>query len=133
MNKKLTESLYHKYPKIFRQKDLDCQQTAMCWGFECDDGWFWLLDILCGTIQRYIDYNKKPQVEAVQVKEKYGGLRFYVDSIDDLVDGMIWLAEHMSYKICETCGSQKDVATGKDGYIRTLCKECRKKIRSLSL
>lgn len=123
MKEELEKKLYEKYPKIFRQKDLSMQETCMCWGMECDDGWYWLIDKLCDTIQNYTDINGKDQVEATQVKEKFGGLRFYVIGANDLVDGMIWLAESMSHNICEKCGSTKDVSSTK-GWIVTLCKTC---------
>jgi len=44
-----------------------------------------------------------------------------------MIRGMIWLAEQMSYQICECCGTTKDVSQNDKGWITTLCKECRKK------
>jgi len=128
MKVELENKLFKKYPKIFRQKNLSMNETCMCWGISTGDGWYWLIDNLCNTIQRYIDANKKEQVEATQVKEKYGGLRFYYCGGDDLIDGMIWLAESMSYTICEDCGST-DGATQTEGWISTLCKKCIKKMQ----
>jgi hypothetical protein len=32
MKAELQEKLYTDYPEIFKQKDLDMTQTAMCWG-----------------------------------------------------------------------------------------------------
>ncbi len=127
MNPKLEKQLYDKYPKIFRQKDLPMTQTCMNWGIETSDGWYWLIDNLCDSIQRYIDDNKLPQLEAVQVKEKYASLRFYYDGGDDHIDGMVWLAEHMSYSICEICGTTKNVTVNETGWITTRCKRCRTK------
>jgi hypothetical protein len=124
MTPNLEKKLFTKYPKIFRQKDLNMQETCMCWGIECGDGWYWLIDNVCGSIQNYIDDNKGvEQVEASQVKEKFGGLRFYTSGNDDRIDGMIWLAESLSYKICENCGSQDNVKQTK-GWIVSLCPKC---------
>lgn len=56
---------------------------------------------------------------ASQVKEKFGGLRFYVNGATDKHWNYITFAESMSYRICEECGSP-----GKpyyDGWHRTLC------------
>ncbi len=74
----------------------------------------------------YVDV-PKTQVIANQVKEKFGGLRFYVSGADDTVDGMILLAETLSYHICENCGVMDEtvVCTGR-GWIQTLCMKCRK-------
>jgi len=59
-----------------------------------------------------------------QVKEKFGGLRFYVYGATDEQYGMIRLAEAMSYKVCEVCGSRgKPNRDG--GWISTRCKEHR--------
>lgn len=46
------------------------------------------------------------QVVANQIKEKFGGLRFYVGGTDDYVRGAIALAESMSYSICDQCGNK---------------------------
>jgi len=127
MKIELQQKLFDKYPKIFGQKDLPMTQTCMCWGINCGDGWYWLIDQLCNSIQGYCDnriMEKAYQVEAVQVKEKFGGLRFYINGANDTVYGMIDLAEHMSYGICEECGTLKNVKQRSDGWIRTLCGSC---------
>lgn len=118
-----TKKLYDKYPKLFFQKDLSMKETCMCWGFECGDGWYWLIDQLCDCIQSYIDANHKEQVEVVQVKEKFGGLDFNVYGADEMAHGMIWLSNSMSYSICESCGSTEKVSQTK-GWIKTRCERC---------
>lgn len=123
MTKELDEALCAKYPKIFADRHKSMQETCMYWGFECTDQWYWLIDQLCDSIQSYTDANKKPQVVASQVKEKYGTLRFYYSGGDDYIAGMVWLAESMSATICEDCGSTKNVTQTK-GWIYTLCEEC---------
>ena len=123
MDEKLEEKLYEKYPKIFKQKDLSMRETCMCWGLECGDGWYWLIDNLCNCIQGYVDANDRPQVEAVQVKEKFGTLRYYINNGNDYIYGMISLAETLSYNVCENCGSITEITHTK-GWIKTLCKTC---------
>jgi hypothetical protein len=62
-----------------------------------------------------------PYVIAVQVKEKYGTLRFYYNGGDDVVDGIVRMAEAMSAITCEVCG-----APGKmlgDGWVTVRCEE----------
>lgn len=127
MKKELQDRLYTSYPKIFRQKDLSMMETCMFWGIDTLDGWYNILDQLCGAIQDYIDNNKKPQVEASQVKEKWGGLSFYYSGGDDVVQGAVMLAEHLSYKTCEICGSIKDVECKENErhWVSTRCKTCR--------
>jgi len=128
MNKKLTEQLYTKYPKIFRQHTLPMTETAMCWNFDCNDGWFFLLDTLCSLLQWDIDHNKHPQIEASQVKEKFGTLRFYVNGSNERQEGYINFAEYLSGFICEECGSNKDVKQSSGAWIYTRCPDCMKKL-----
>ena len=61
------------------------------------------------------------QVVAIQVKEKFGGLRFYFSGGDDYIDGVVNMAETMSYRTCEECGASGN----SEGYIQTLCEEHR--------
>ena len=56
---------------------------------------------------------------AVQVKEKFGGLRFYVQAATDKHYNFISFAESMSYRTCEDCGAPGKTYT--DGWHRTLC------------
>jgi len=47
----------------------------------------------------------RPQTQAMQVKEKFGSLRFYVDTVDPEIDAYISFAENMSSCTCEKCES----------------------------
>lgn len=68
----------------------------------------------------------RPQVEAVQVKEKYGSLCFYVNNYDENIRTMIDFAEDMSYCTCEKCGSPGKPSTG--GWIKIECGRCKGEI-----
>ena len=61
---------------------------------------------------------------AAQVKEKFGGLRFYVDGGTPKHHAYISFAEVMSHRICEDCGATKDVSQTTGGWVRTLCRAC---------
>lgn len=119
MNKENTEKLYKDFPELYKQHTLSMQQTCMCWNFECGDGWFDLIYNLSKALTK-LDIG----IEAVQVKEKYGGLRFYVNGGNVDTDKLISEAEALSYEICEVCG--KKGKPNEDGWISTLCKKCRK-------
>lgn len=60
-----------------------------------------------------------PQVVAVQVKEKFGGLRFYADGGDKTTDAYIEMAEALADVTCEQCGAPGKKVSG--GWIVTLC------------
>ena len=130
MKQELQDKLFEKFPKIFRQKDLSMQETCMYWGCDCGDGWYNIIDTLCHQIQLHIEHNlskdEDPEVvnvEATQVKEKYGGLCFYYIGGNDFISGLVSMAESLSEKTCEECaapGTQNEV-----GWIHTFCTPCR--------
>jgi len=83
MKPELDKLLCERYPKLFANRHARVHESLMCFGFECGDGWFDLIDVLCSTIQSYLDSNpSKQQVVVVQVKEKFGTLRFYTEGHD---------------------------------------------------
>jgi len=156
MKRELDEALCAKYPLIFKDRNADMRTTAMCWGLECGDGWYNIIDVLCGLLtsdyrgaksrydhlaevgvgnvlygtktvtQEAVDEAKAKLDEetlkvpvAVQVKEKFGGLRFYVQAATDKHYQYISFAESMSYRTCEECGAPGKTYT--DGWHTTLC------------
>jgi hypothetical protein len=133
MKQELDKLLCEKYPKMMVNRDKPMQETCMCWGFECGDGWFNILDQLMGNIQHHIDWKQEQkekynrgegctQVTLDQVKEKFGTLRFYYTGGDDVIDGMVRMAESMSGVTCEGCGNPGKSRGG--GWIHTYCTPC---------
>ena len=147
MKLELQNDLVKAYPKIFKDVGGDPKVTCMADGIQCNDGWYDLLDTLCHTMQRWCDGENTRyitetdkyefvvegdpeyvQVVASQVKEKLGELRFYVDGGDATTQGIIQMAENMSSRICELCGSP--AKTSRDsGWMHTTCDSCNKRIR----
>ena len=178
MKQELDELLCKKYPKMMVNRLKPMMETCMCWGFECGDGWYNILDVLCGNIQHHVDQKRKdrarvlkfnralkralagdtrplqmhftfgnktepdewaidysnraiaqaeykevpprmPYITASQVKEKFGGLRFYTNGYTDVIGAMISMAESMSYRTCEVCGNPG--RSNNYGWISTLC------------
>jgi len=78
MKKEYELQLVEKFPIIFKDYGGDMRETCMHWGMECGDGWYSLIYSLCADITSLIG-DKNIKVTAVQVKEKFGGLRFYYD------------------------------------------------------
>jgi hypothetical protein len=74
MDQELEKILVEKYPKLYRDYGGDIRQTCMGWGFTCKDGWYNIIDDLSFKIK---EIDTKDRVVADQVKEKFGGLRFY--------------------------------------------------------
>ena len=126
MKQEHDEYLCKVYPKMMVNRNAPMTETCMCWGFECGDGWFPILNQLMGNIQHHIDWKNRteevvPQVVLQQVKEKFGTLRFYYSGGDDYVRGLVSMAESMSGIMCETCGNPGTRTSG--GWIKTACKE----------
>ena len=125
MKKELDEKLCADYPLIFKNRHVNPKQSAMSWGFECGDGWYWLIDNLCKLLM-WDEKTGKPQTNppiALQVKEKFGSLRFYVHGAGERQYNFIEMAEYLSGSICETCGTTHDVFQT-EGWIRTTCYNC---------
>jgi hypothetical protein len=93
-------------------------------GFSVGPGWWPIIESLSANIQQHIDWaNRKekvcPQVVVEQVKEKFGGLRFYYQGGDEQIHGMVRMAEAWASCSCEECGSPGERRGG--GWVRTLC------------
>lgn len=115
MRKELDNYLVNKYPNLYRDRHKSMRETAMCWGFECGDGWFPLIDRLSAKLEAEIleipiskreleKLQKNGYYCASQVKEKFGGLRFYMFGDTDSMEKAIGKAEDESIKTCEECG-----------------------------
>lgn len=57
----------------------------------------------------------------MQIKEKFGGLRFYIGTGNDKIFDRLYQAEQESYTICEECG--KPGKPTDNGWIKTVCEE----------
>ena len=135
MNDELTNKLNEKYPKIFHRENRNGESIPFY--FECGDGWFNIIDGLCAVIQHNIDWHnaegkysrykakepRKDQVVALQVKEKFGGLRFYAIGMGSEETGALNMAEAMSTRTCETCGSP-GTCLDNHGWWMTICDSC---------
>lgn len=109
------------YPQLFSQP---------FGGFAIGQGWWPVIEALCANIQSHVNhrneqatkYNRGVPMEqpvVAQIKEKFGGLRFYLDGGDEQIWGMIRMAEAWADSSCEECGSPGKRRSG--GWIRTLC------------
>lgn len=78
MTKELEDKIYEQYPALYRQKDLTPQQTCMCWGLSVGDGWYAVINYISEHLTRLAE-TYDVVIEASQVKEKFGTLRFYYD------------------------------------------------------
>ena len=131
----------------------------MAFGIECGDGWYTAIDTLCECLtslySTWISVGEDsfqldaPIVVADQIKEKYGGLRFYYHTeltentraiyekykdnpefmkkytevslgYTHYIDGAIAMAEVMCSRTCEDTGSAGVLHVSGGGWYRTL-------------
>lgn len=149
MTPELEQHIKEQYPLIFSGK---CELAI-------GDGWYDIIDMLCGNIQNHINniadqrkyaikwnsevndphfdwdsvrsYLKREerkvpelveQVVAIQVKEKFGTLRFYYTGGNDYIRGLEAMAESMTSVTCEDCGHPgKSRSTKEKRWVRVLC------------
>lgn len=148
MREGLQDQLFEKYPWLKPAPEYGPQILNV------GDGWYTLLDTLCHYIDHAIKFENecitsyklakrartehtwtwKPRAKLLpyptmaQIKEKFGGLRFYHNGLPETrynLEGAISFAEQMSYSICEECGHPGK--PNEEGWIITLCEPCREK------
>lgn len=99
-------------------------------GVAVGPGWYKIVESLCQNIDdhckwknmQYEQFGRGAPVEPViveQIKEKFGGLRFYYTGGDDYVNGLVDMAESWADETCEDCGAPGQKRSG--GWLRTLC------------
>ena len=134
------ENLAKRWPDLF-QKSGDFELSV-------GEGWYNIIDLLCGFLSGKVEHEKRRLKYAienptakfvepvlkieeklaramedlptiVQVKEKYGTLRFYIDGGTPDMEYYIVFAEAMSGRTCEICGSPGE--SRNNGWVRVLC------------
>jgi hypothetical protein len=128
------KSMEERFPKMF---------AGRYGGFAVGPGWWPILESLCTNIQSHVDWAEKrraweveqgvkgepgmprtphvPQVTVEQIKEKFGGLRFYYSGGNEYIHGLVVMAEAWADRSCEECGKPGERRSG--GWIKTLCDE----------
>ena len=92
------------------------------WKDDVGPGWLPLIEVLDRQLRRL-----DPDYRIEQVKEKFGGLRYYIITSEgctntDRMYAIIDTIESLSFRICEDCGRPGEER--ENGWIRTLCDEC---------
>jgi hypothetical protein len=115
-----------RFPQVFRKLTPDGYQRGTPVGertIECGPGWYALVAELAHTLERQIQRlptKERQRVFCVQVKEKFGGLRFYMSSKTPAMAAAIERAVQKSFRICEDCGRAGKVRN-RHGWLTTLC------------
>lgn len=119
MTEENTKKLHDSYPRLYVSKR---------W-FECGDGWFDLINECSAKIEQYnntLGQDLDDQANwcvALQVKEKFGTLRFYVQTSNDIIQAAIREAERKSAITCKHCGKPGRLFN-EFGWLGTMCESC---------
>jgi len=116
-------ALIAECPLLFRLNDRHPQRCRL----EIARGWHDIVRNLCLALEKIaegldapsdgLEFDPRPR--AMQIKEKFGGLRFYYDGERDMATVLVDLAEDECWNTCEVCGEPG--VTRNNAYIQTLC------------
>ena len=127
-NEDFGKYLHETYPTIF-SKEL--------W-IECNEGWYTIIDDLSKQIAaaatRYgVQSDGELRISVAQIKEKYGGLRYYLHYYDmndediQAIEQLVRNAEMKSYETCEDCSAPAKLCSPKRYWMKTICEKCQER------
>lgn len=147
MNEAITNKLYADFPRLYR--DGLSKKGMMQWGISCNDGWFDLIyqlsaDIEAEAARMGLNPDSSEWPCAIQVKEKFGTLKFYCTvgkkkeelqpetagpllcfrplPTNKTIRTLIMEAEKKSATICEVCGCPSELR--REAWWRVTCDRC---------
>ena len=104
----ITNDYSKKYTII--KPDPELKNNLMAFGFEIGKGWMPLLIELIDKIQMLVNNNPEyADVEILQVKEKYGSLRVYLNYYYKEIEELIQEYEEKSCYMCGECGGKGEI------------------------
>lgn len=105
---------------------LKAQTQSSYVGIGCGPGWDELI-----MMTHYSLYALDPGYRISQIKEKFGGLRYYFstsEGLDEATRERMWkiegLAGRLSESVCEECGAYGRPSNPSRSWIKTLCEDC---------
>lgn len=112
--KDIYELLVEQYPKFF---------SELRYGFECGLGWYHIIERLTRDL---VDISEADELDTkvVQIKEKYGTLRFYLSAETEDMSALIDEAEKKSARTCELCGQEGEMEV-RNHWLSVRCQKCR--------
>ncbi|KAK0479233.1 hypothetical protein IW261DRAFT_168422 [Armillaria novae-zelandiae] len=99
-----------EYPGLFASSAMREQ------GLLCERGWEGLIREICEKL-------KGTDAVFIEIKEKFGQLRVYVENGVKETERYLREMEEKSAKVCEECGEAGNLANS-DGWLFATCEEC---------
>ncbi len=121
-----TSELKKDFPILYRKLGIPWQEGGMMFP-NIGKGWLDLVKELSSKLESVLSKMENPPY-AIQMKEKFGGLRFYLDGDCDEknseeIYNIISFYEKKSSFTCESCGERgSNVSMGH--WLKTLCLNC---------
>jgi hypothetical protein len=112
------DEIREKCPKLYRKSI----------SFDCGIGWSDIIRDLSIKIEEILNRNPDLQeICALQVKEKYGKLRFYLsDETEEIMD-LVSETEAQSSQVCENCGMYGKIRNMR--WLMVKCDKCFEEIK----
>ncbi|WP_018000170.1 hypothetical protein [Paracoccus sp. N5] len=92
-------------------------------GFQCGPGWYPLIERLSAAIAAILDEMPLEAFRVLQVKQKFGGLRFRVTGSNERILNRIAKAQVEAAHTCEGCGGPARIRSV-DMWLTTSCDPC---------
>jgi hypothetical protein len=136
-NKRITNKMYYVWISI--TKSLNWLHLKFIKLFPKYNKWeynkplYSFIDKFRQRSYKCVNYDKvyTPAVKIDQIKEKFGGLRFYYSGGDAEVAGMVRFAEYLCNKTCEVSGEKGELCM-RGGWYKTLSPKIREEKRNES-
>ncbi len=147
MRKELEDILFETAPTFYSEKGLDPTETCMCYGFECEDGWFEpLLDF-----SRMVEQINGLAIKchfcfvASLVKQKFSDIRVYwhtkpcsgmydenpddaeIKTLHSMMEDACSVLTERYRHTCEKCGSTVNIVTT-SCWMQHLCEKCSRQL-----
>lgn len=107
------------------EPDPTLKTNLMAFGFDCGAGWHPMIYELLDKIQDIVDANPEyKDIRVTQIKEKFGGLRVYLNFEPDDIWTLIDEYQEKSFNICEECGAENSEMRIIHGWFTILCDAC---------
>lgn len=128
------QQIYASAPTLFSSIEIERKNLKerklfhpIAFGIECGDGWFELIKECVSKIEAEMRRLELSEIRAIQIKEKFGGLRIYLTCETESISTFIEEAENKARKTCEECGEVGRPRSG--SWIQTLCNTCHQRQR----